>query len=250
MTPDAVGPQVAAAGAAGDGAGVRRLVEVMDTLRSPGGCPWDARQSHRSLVPYLLEESHELAEAIENDDRVEMREELGDVLLQVVFHARVAQEHPTDPFDLDDVADGLTAKLVRRHPHVFAADSAADDTHGAGGEDAGGDLHVRWDRIKKAEKARTSVLDGVPLAQGALSRAAKVLARAERAGLVVDVDRVADQHTARSADGPAGEAAAARIGARLLRLVAEAGAAGVDAEAALRAASRTAEATIRALETG
>ena len=239
MTHDAVAEPGRHDADAAPGTGVRRLVEVMDTLRSPGGCPWDAGQTHRSLVLYLLEESHELAEAIETDDRVEMREELGDVLLQVVFHARLAQEHPTDPFDLDDVADGLTAKLVRRHPHVFAGD-----------DDAGEDLHVRWDRIKKAEKSRTSVLDGIPVAQGALARTSKILSRAQRAGVAVDVDRVAAQHAA-SADGtPGTDVAAADIGARLLRLVAEAGAAGVDPEAALRAASRTVEATVRGLEAG
>ena len=103
---------------------LRALVSVMDRLRSPGGCPWDAQQTHESLVPYALEEAHELAEAIETGDRAGLREELGDLLLQVVFHARIATEHPSDPFDVDDVAADLVAKLVRRHPHVFE-DAAA-----------------------------------------------------------------------------------------------------------------------------
>ena len=96
------------------------LVAVMDRLRSPGGCPWDAEQTHASLVPYLLEEAHEAAEAIESGDRDHIVEELGDVLLQVVFQARVGQEHPDAPFDLEVIAAGLASKLRRRHPHVFA----------------------------------------------------------------------------------------------------------------------------------
>ncbi|QTE31584.1 MazG family protein [Pengzhenrongella sicca] len=212
----------------------------MDLLRSPGGCPWDAEQTHASLVPYALEEAHEVAEAIEAGDRAGMREELGDLLLQVVFHARLAQEHPGDPFDLDDVARGVAAKLVRRHPHVFAVEPGAA---AGGGEDA----HRRWDQIKKAEKQRTSVLDGIPLAQGALARTQKVLARAARADLGLDVGAVARRHADGEADagGPA-----AALGARLLALAAEADAAGIDAEAALRAALRTVESAVRAAEAG
>ena len=154
---------------------LRELVLVMDRLRSPGGCPWDAEQTHESLVPYALEETYELVEAIETGDRAGLREELGDVLLQVVFHARIAAEDPDDPFDVDDVAADLVAKLVRRHPHVFEA--------GRGRET---DLHVQWDKLKNAEKSRESALDGVPLALGALARAQKVAGRAARAGLDVE----------------------------------------------------------------
>jgi XTP/dITP diphosphohydrolase len=211
----------------------------MDRLRSPGGCPWDAEQTHESLVPFVLEEAHELAEAIEADDRAGIREELGDVLLQVVFHARLAQEDEADPFDLDDVAAALTAKLVRRHPHVFAP---ADDAAPSLPADT---VHVRWEQIKKAEKSRTSVLDGIPLGQGALSRGDKVLARAARAGVEVDVDAVARRHVAAA---PPERAGSAELGARLLRLVGEAAAAGVDAEAALRAALRTLDAAVRETE--
>ena len=146
------------------GEGVQSLVEVMDRLRSPGGCPWDARQTHVSLVPYALEEAYEVAEAIESGDRAAMREELGDLLLQVVFHARIAQDSPTDPFDLDDVAREITAKLVRRHPHVFdrpASALGADDGSAAGTDLE--DLHVQWDRIKRHEIKRESVLDGIPV---------------------------------------------------------------------------------------
>ncbi len=250
------GPATGAGRLAGPGEEVRRLVEVMDRLRSPGGCPWDAEQTHESLVPFVLEEAHELAEAIEAEDRAGLREELGDVLLQVVFHARVAQEHETDPFDLDDVAAGLTAKLVRRHPHVFAppsepADAATADAADGAAQDAARDaadadaVHARWEQIKKAEKSRSSVLDGIPLGQGALSRGEKVLTRARRAGLAVDVDAVADRHVA---GAPPERATSAEVGARLLRLVGEAAAAGVDAEAALRAALRTLDATVRETE--
>ncbi len=101
------------------GSELLRLVEVMDRLRSPGGCPWDAEQTHQSLIKYLLEESYEFIDAIETDDRAGMREELGDVLLQVYFHSRIAQDHPTDPFTIDDVAGAIADKLISRHPHVF-----------------------------------------------------------------------------------------------------------------------------------
>ena len=199
---------------------LRALVRVMDRLRSPGGCPWDAQQTHESLVPYALEEAHELAEAIESGDRPGLREELGDLLLQVVFHARIATEHPTDPFDVDDVAADLVAKLVRRHPHVFE-DVALE-----------GDVHVQWDRLKNAEKQRASALDGVPLALGALARAQKITGRASRAGL--------------SAAVPAGQG----LGERLLALVLEAEAAGVDAEGALRRTAAAWEQDLRAGESG
>jgi XTP/dITP diphosphohydrolase len=166
-----------------------------------------------------------------------MREELGDLLLQVVFHARLAQEDEQDPFDLDDVARGVAAKLVRRHPHVFA--NAGSPPHD---DDA---VQVQWDRIKTADKQRTSVLDGIPLAQGALARGQKVLSRARRAGLAVTADASAVSHVA-----TAGQDRSAAFGARLLLLAAEADAAGVDAEAALRAALRTLEAAVRAAEAG
>ena len=120
------------------------LVAVMDRLRSPGGCPWDRAQTHTSLVPYLVEEAHEAAEALESGDRDHMVEELGDVLLQVAFHARVAEEDPEAPFDIDDVAAGIVAKLVRRHPHVFAGGSASTP----------GEVETSWEAIKAAEKAR------------------------------------------------------------------------------------------------
>ncbi|HEX5333704.1 MAG TPA: MazG family protein [Cellulomonas sp.] len=237
------------------GEGVQALVEVMDRLRSPGGCPWDARQTHASLVPYALEEAYEVAEAIESGDSAAMREELGDLLLQVVFHARIAQDSPTDPFDLDDVAREITAKLVRRHPHVF--DRAAPAV-GAGGGSAAGvdleDLHVQWDRIKGREKQRESVLDGIPAAQGALARGQKVLARARRAGIPAggDLAQVALPLRSHGTDGAHGAGVEAwteaEVGRRLLELVAAADLVGVDAESALRHAVRAVEIDVRAAE--
>lgn len=227
------------------GEGVQALVEVMDRLRSPGGCPWDARQTHASLVPYALEEAYEVAEAIESGDRAAMREELGDLLLQVVFHARIAQDSPTDPFDLDDVARTITAKLVRRHPHVFDRVAAAEP--GASLED----LHVQWDRIKGHEKQRTSVLDGIPAAQGALARGQKVLARARRAGIPAggDLAQVTPLPWSEDAHSTgAMEWTEAAVGHRLLELVVAADAVGVDAESALRAAVRAVEASVRTAE--
>jgi XTP/dITP diphosphohydrolase len=191
----------------------------MDRLRSPGGCPWDAEQTHASLAGYLLEEAHEAVEAIDHADLDALREELGDVLLQVVFHARVAQEQP-DGWDVDDVAAGIIAKLVRRHPHVFA-----DVTVTGAAE-----VEANWDTIKQAEKQRESVLDGVPVALPALARAAKLVGRADKAGLVVDVP-VSDDY-----------------GSRLLALAAEAQRGGVDPESELRAALSAWAESVRAAE--
>jgi MazG family protein len=214
------------------GEALLELVAVMDRLRSPGGCPWDAEQTHASLARYLLEETYEVLEALESGDRDHLREELGDLLLQVVFHARLAAEHPDEPWDIDDVARDICAKLVRRHPHVFAVppgDGAADRPDAAA-------VEARWERDKSDEKGRTSVLDGVPHALPALARADKLLGRLARGG--VDVAPVA-----------AGDES---VGGRLMALVVEARAAGVDPEAALRATLtdltarvHTAEATAR-----
>jgi XTP/dITP diphosphohydrolase len=149
---------------------LQRLVEVMDRLRSPGGCPWDAEQTHESLVKYLLEESYEFIDTVDSNDREGMREELGDVLLQVYFHSRMAQDHPTDPFSIEDVARGIADKLIRRHPHVFE-----------GLEVSGTDEIIdNWEEIKAKEKGRTSALDGVALAQPALPLVEKLLYRAEK----------------------------------------------------------------------
>jgi XTP/dITP diphosphohydrolase len=200
--------------------GLQRLIEVMDRLRSPGGCPWDAEQTHESLARHAIEETYELVEAIECGTRADLREELGDVLLQVVFHARIAQEHPTDAFDLDEVAGLVADKLVERHPHVFG------DTTVSGVDE----VHEYWERIKAESKARGSILDGIPTALPALARAQKVLSRVHRAGLDVQ--------------GPAGVG----VGKALLDAVARAEAEGVDAEGELRAATRAIEDAIREAE--
>ncbi|MEP6797537.1 MAG: MazG family protein, partial [Lapillicoccus sp.] len=214
------------------GARLLDLVAVMDRLRSPGGCPWDAEQTHTSLVPYLVEEAHEAVEAIESGDRAHMVEELGDVLLQVAFHARVAQEHGSDPFDIDDVAAGIVAKLVRRHPHVFADSGpdpdAADDT--AAGPDAAA-VEVSWESIKDAEKAGApgagegGVLAGIPVAMPPLARATKIASRLRRRSRQDLLDAVLTAHSDPDSDPDA----AGRLGdpgARLLALVVELEAAG------------------------
>ena len=145
-------------------------VAVMDRLRSPGGCPWDAEQTHGSLLRYLVEECYELVEAVESGDRTAIREELGDVLLQVLFHARIASETPRAQggFDIDDVAGDLVAKLVRRHPHVFA-----DAAGRPAATWTAADQQQRWDELKKTERGKGAVLDGVAFGQPAVALAAK-----------------------------------------------------------------------------
>ncbi len=196
------------------------LIEVMDRLRSPGGCPWDAEQTHESLVRHAIEEVYELADAIDRGNREDLREELGDVLLQVIFHARIAQDHPTDPFGIDEVATALADKLIERHPHVFGdvAVSGPDE------------VHANWERIKGETKNRGSILEGVPSALPALQRAQKILSRAEREGLQFRAEAGVD------------------IGTALLALVARAEAEGVDAEGALRDATRSLERAVRDAE--
>ncbi|MDX6284928.1 MAG: hypothetical protein QOG53_413 [Frankiales bacterium] len=193
------------------GASLLDLVAVQDRLRSPGGCPWDAEQTHASLVPYLIEEAYEALEAIETGDSAHLREELGDLLLQIVFHARIAEEDATDPWSIDDVAAGITEKLVRRHPHVFG-DATAETA---------AEVEANWEQIKIAEKGRTSLTDGVPIAQPALALADALWRRATRAGVPASMRPDGDD-----------------VGSRLFRLVAEARASGVDPEAALRATAR------------
>lgn len=229
------------------GARLLDAVAVMDRLRSPGGCPWDAQQTHASLAPYLVEEAHEAVEVLERIDppahadeadgadegedgvaeeraalRTEAADELGDVLLQVLFHARVAADDEQDPFDVDDVAAALVAKLVRRHPHVFADTRVADAA----------DVEASWDQIKAAEKPdREHPLDGIPAGMPSLARAAKVASRLERAGRSEWLAAWASGR--QDEDDPGG---------RLLRAVLDLRATGVDPDAALRH-------TLRALDT-
>ena len=211
------------------GARLLDLVALTHRLRSPGGCPWDAGQTHASLVKYLVEEAFELVEAIEEGDRESLREELGDVLFQVFFHARIAEEDSEDPFSIDDVAADLVEKLMYRHPHVFGSVDA----------DTPEQVEANWEQLKAVEKQRESTVDGVPLAQPALALAAKLVSRAGKAGL----------------DVPAGTPAAfpgglteAALGETLLGLAALAQTEGLDPEAALRAAARRYRDAIRAAE--
>ncbi|MEU5064565.1 MULTISPECIES: nucleoside triphosphate pyrophosphohydrolase [Streptomyces] len=219
------------------GARLLDLVQVMDRVRRE--CPWTSRQTHRGLAKYAIEEAYELVEAIEDGDREELREELGDVLLQVVFHARIAEEGipggedgdegdedgDTDgeglgAFSIDDVAGALVQKLIHRHPHVFG-DAEAETPE---------DVHAHWQRTKAVEKQRESVTDGIPVGQPGLALAAKLAGRARTGGVAVELPR---------GDG---------IGYELLRLAARAEAEGVDPETALRAAARVYRDAIRAAE--
>lgn len=213
------------------GAQLVRAVQIMDRLRSPGGCPWDAEQTHSSLAPYLIEEAYETLEAIETADLAALREELGDLLLQVLFHARLAEEAATGQrFTIDDVAADLVAKLVRRHPHVFAEPENGAQGDGERGPSSADQQQTNWDAIKKAEKQRESVTDGIAMGQPALALAAKLVSRSERAGLAVAL--------------PAGDG----IGDQLLALVSGAVRAGVDPEQALRQSAREYAGAIRARE--
>ena len=200
------------------GARLLDLVTVMDQLRLH--CPWDKEPTHRSLATYLVEEAYETLEAIETGDLLHLREELGDLLLQVYFHARIAAETPEEDggFTIDDVAGGIVDKLVHRHPHVFAGLDVADAA----------EVEANWEALKASEKGRASVLDGVPAALPALHLADKVVGRAARL----------------SVTPPAGTS----LGDRLLALVVEARAAGADPEQELRDAVRRLADAVRAAE--
>ncbi|MBD0708590.1 MULTISPECIES: nucleoside triphosphate pyrophosphohydrolase [unclassified Streptomyces] len=203
------------------GARLLDLVQIMDRIRR--ACPWSSRQTHQGLAKYAIEEAYELVEAIEDGERHELREELGDVLLQVLFHARIAEEDPEEPFSVDDVAGTLAEKLILRHPHVFGGET--DET-----VETPEAVREQWLRIKEVEKRRASVTDGVPLGQPGLALAAKLGGRVRAAGLDVPP--------------PTGEG----IGYDLLALAVEAEESGVDPEAALRAAARAYRDAIRAAE--
>ncbi|MFD8594454.1 MazG family protein [Kitasatospora sp. NPDC059646] len=205
------------------------LVSVMDRLRSPGGCPWDAEQTHRSLVKYLVEEAFELVEAIEEDDRPTLREELGDVLLQVFFHSRIAEEHEEDPFSIDDVAGDIVEKLMYRHPHVFGDVDVRDSA----------ETEANWEQLKAAEKQRESVLDGVPAGLPALAYAAKLVSRVRRAQFTAVPDAPYEL--------PA-ELTAETAGDLLLAVAQRGYDRGIDVDAALRAAARRYRRAVRAAE--
>jgi XTP/dITP diphosphohydrolase len=210
------------------GSELQRLVEVMDRLRSPGGCPWDAEQTHESLVKYLLEESYEFIDSVDAKDREGMREELGDVLLQVYFHSRIAQDHPTDPFSIEDVARLIADKLIRRHPHVF------EGLQVSGTEE----IIDNWEEIKAKEKGRTSALDGVALAQPALPLVEKLLYRAEKYKVNVELTKY-------QSDKPATQES---VGEALASIIAWARDNEIDPENALRLYGRQIAEQIKAAE--
>ena len=206
-----------------------RLLEVMNRLRSPGGCPWDAEQTHQSLIKYLLEESYEFIDSVEENDRQAMREELGDILLQVYFHSRIAQEHPTDPFSIEEVAAGIADKLIRRHPHVFGETRAESSE----------EVLQNWEKLKAAEKNRNSATDGVALSQPALPLITKLLYRAEKNGINLDLPT-----TDMNNDVPAEIA----IGDALVAAVAAAIKQGIEPEDLLRARAREISEEIKRIE--
>jgi XTP/dITP diphosphohydrolase len=195
----------------------------MDRLRR--NCPWDQEQTHESLAKYLLEETYETLEAIDTGDLSHLQEELGDLLLQVAFHSRIAEDNPDEAFTIDDVAAGIVEKLIRRHPHVFGTVDAADAAA----------VEANWETIKAAEKQRSSVLEGIPLALPALALADKVLGRSAK---VLPPDAA-----------PAPAMSADQIGPELLTIVREARRLGIDAEQALRQTVADLAEQVRAAET-
>jgi XTP/dITP diphosphohydrolase len=208
-----------AGGPAGSLPELERLVAVMSRLRH--ACPWDAEQTHRSLVQYLIEETAETVEAIESDDPAHLREELGDLLLQVVFHAQIAAEGEPG-FTIEDVARGIADKLVARHPYVFATAEVPSD------------LLYTWEQRKAVEKGRTSVLQGIPEQLSSLARAHKIISRARSSRVDLDL--------------PDGPVAADQVGGEMLGLVARAQAHGIDPDQALRDVVRQLEQRVRGAE--
>jgi XTP/dITP diphosphohydrolase len=185
-------------------------------------CPWDAQQTHRSLVQYLVEETAETIEAIEVGDQDHLQEELGDLLLQVIFHAQIASEQACG-FTVEEVARGIADKLISRHPYVFASAEVPVD------------LHSTWEQRKVAEKGRTSALQGIPEQLSALARVNKIISRARSQRLQVAL--------------PDDPTTAEEVGEEILALAARAQAAGIDPEQALRDAIRALEVRVRHAET-
>ena len=211
------------------------LIATAHTLRNPGGCPWDAEQTHQSLTKYLLEETYELLDAIESNNREEIIEELGDVLYQVIFHSDLAQTGSLgQPFDIQDVAEKAMNKMKSRHPHVFGTPEELE-TYKA---ETGDDVMLNWDNHKAKEKPhRTSILDGIPKDLPALAKADKVIGKAEKAGLF----EAPTEH-------PIPIESEEDLGRLLLAIVQSARAKGLEPERALREATRELEVEIRAFE--
>lgn len=213
---------------------LQSLIETAHQLRAPGGCAWDAEQTHRSLIQYLLEETYELIDAIESGSREEVIEELGDVLYQVIFHSDLGSTGTFgEPFDIEDVAQFMEQKMRSRHPHVFGTEEEQEQFRAQTGDE----VMQNWDNHKKKEKpARTSVLDGIPQAMPALALASKVMGKAEKLGML-DLDEAAI---------PLGNEA--ELGKLLLAVVQSAKAQGLDPERALREATRELQVEIRSFE--
>ena len=204
----------------------------MDQLRSPGGCPWDAEQTHESLSRYLLEETYEALEAMDQGDLVSLREELGDLLLQVVFHARIAQETEPD-FSLEAIAQGVVDKLIRRHPHVFT------DLEVTSNEE----LEANWAKIKSEEKQRESVTDGVPVAMPALQLATQLIYRSRK----LDV-AASDYSLKEDLRAVVGDISDEQIAQLLIATVELAREKDIDAESVLRAEMAKYRAKVRTVE--
>ena len=198
---------------------LERLVDVMTRLRHE--CPWDAQQTHRSLVQYLVEEAAETVEAIEIGDQDHIREELGDLLLQVIFHAEIASEQ-AEGFTVEDVARGIADKLISRHPYVFATAAVPAD------------LHYTWEQRKAVEKGRTSALQGIPHQLSALARANKIISRARSRRVALAL--------------PNDPTTAEEVGVQILAMAARAHASGIDPEQALRDVVRRLESQIHTAE--
>jgi XTP/dITP diphosphohydrolase len=191
----------------------------MDQLRSPGGCPWDADQDHQSLLKYLLEESYEFIEVVEEGDQKAMQEELGDLLLQVFFHSRIAEEHQDSPFNIEDVAKTIADKLEHRHPHVFGDQQVSSST----------EVLENWEKQKALEKGRSSAIDGVPVGQPALPLVAKLLYRSEKFDYKLDLPQSVKLDPNIKSD---------QFGDLLVGMIAQAVNLGIDPEAALRTAAK------------
>ena len=211
------------------------LIQTAHQLRAPGGCPWDAEQTHQSLVQYLLEETYELIDAVESGNRDEVLEELGDVLYQVIFHSDLASTGTLgEPFDIEDVASFMENKMRSRHPHVFGTQEELVKFAAQTGDD----VMQNWDAHKKKEKpGRTSVMDGVPKQMPSLARANKVIGKAEKAGILNPLSEPAVPMSSEE-----------DLGRLLLAVVASARALKLDPERALREATRTLEQEVRERE--
>ena len=215
-----------------------RVKAIVRILNEPGGCPWDGEQTNESLLKPLLEETYEYIDAVETGDRDNMREELGDTLLQSIFQAQVCAHDPHDPFDIDEVCDRLVDKLITRHPHVFTSDDDADSNKPASAEET---LALR-ERMKQKEKRRSSVLEGISHAQGALPRAAKIISRVSKSP---DHERL--EHAFEPGKAP-DDAHDHRYADEIIDVIRRARRDGVDIETDLRCRLRDIETAITTME--